>query len=1066
MGASAGSLRLLRVRAGLNQQELATRAGMSVRALRYLESGRVARPRAASLNRLAAALGVEVTELATVLAAEPVVTSPVRVRIGVLGPLRVWHGDAEQVLAAPMPRLLLGLLATQPGRTAGVAEIVDLLWPDDPPATAPQLVQTYVGQVRRLLEPDRVEGSPWRVVRREAGGYRLDTDGLDLLDCLDLAARARQAWADGLAEPAWQWYREAWSCWRGPALLGEPRLREHPAVSAVARLRITTASGWADVAFALGRYGDVVEPLRTLCGEEPLHEGLAARLMLALAGSGQQAAALSLFEQVRARLDEQLGVAPSAELRAAHLRVLRGQLPSPTGTARTAVPRQLPTDVASFVGRDTHLRDLDALLDLRLPVVNIAGMGGIGKTALAVRWAHRVRDRFPGGQLYVDLRGHSTDPPLRPLEALAHLLRGLGVPPDRMPDDEAQAAALYRGQLATRPVLVLLDNAADAGQVRPLLPGGDGSLAVVTSRGELGGLIAREGARLVRVDALAAAEAHALLAEMLGGQRTDGEPAAVAELARLCAYLPLALRIAAANLTTNPGYRVADYVTRLAGDRLAALSVRGDASTAVRATFRLSVDALPAGERQVFRLLGVVAGPDIAVDAVAALLGTTVSAARASLDALAARQLVAESAPGRHALHDLLRWYAAELADAEEDPADRDAALTRLADHYGAAVADAAELLYPHLLRVPGTIRPERPNRFGANAAALAWLDAEVANIVALVGQLNARGRHAAAWDVAHRSNGYFLLRMDNVAWQSIVDAALAAAAAWGGQAEQAMAELQAGMLAAAPGRSALSARHSGRAADLARAAGWTECEAVALNNLARCHWVAGRVGDTIDQLAEALVLHREAGRQAGEAVTLANLGAAYVERSRDEDDVDRRASLAHAKTLLHQALTLHRGIGDRRNEAETLRVLAEVHRDLDDLAPALALGVAALGMAQETADIRTEIGALSTLATVQVRQGNASDGLRYHERALALARDKDQQPMQAQVLLDRADSYLRLGQPEAAFFAVQDALVIGRLLGSGLFDLRGRRLLALIPPTGDTVSPPDLPAVRRPPAD
>jgi tetratricopeptide (TPR) repeat protein len=406
-----------------------------------------------------------------------------------------------------------------------------------------------------------------------------------------------------------------------------------------------------------------------------------------------------------------------------------------------------------------------------------------------------------------------------------------------------------------------------------------------------------------------------------------------------------------------------------------------------------------------------------------------------------------------------------DRADDEEDDAGRDAAVVRLAEHSRAAVLDAADVLYPHLLHVPAAWEPDRgtANRFPDSVAALAWLDAESANLVAMAGRLNALGHHRVAWDVAHLTNGYFMLRVDTVTWQSMAEAASVAAYAGCGPAEQAMAELQLGMLLVASGRTERAAEHSARAAELARAAGWIECHAVALNNLARCHWLAGRIDDTIDQLAMALVSHRDSRRRAGEAVTLANLGAAYVERSRGQtDDADRRSGLEHAKLLLDQALTVHRSIGDRRNEAETLRVLAEVYRDLDEQRPALSLAVAALGTARETADTRTEIGALSTLATVQVRLGNTDAGLDYHNRALRLADEKDQQHMRAQALLDQADSFVRLGQPEAAFFAAQDALVIAQRTGSRLFESCGRRLLAMIPPIGKKVLSQDSRAVLQ----
>jgi tetratricopeptide (TPR) repeat protein len=386
-------------------------------------------------------------------------------------------------------------------------------------------------------------------------------------------------------------------------------------------------------------------------------------------------------------------------------------------------------------------------------------------------------------------------------------------------------------------------------------------------------------------------------------------------------------------------------------------------------------------------------------------------------------------------MHDLLRHYAAELADTEETPTARDTALRRLADHYRSGVANAADVVYPHLLHVPRAVERLPTPGFPDRATALAWLAAESANLVALVRLLNTRGEHAAAWDIAHLSNGYFLLSMDTPVWLPMARAAWAAAAAWGGPHERAMAELQLGMLVS----TTESVEHTARAVELARAAGWVECEAVALNNLARRHWMAGHVGDTIDQLAEALVLHRKSGRQAGEAVTLANLGAAYAERGRHEADAP---SLVRARGLLDQALAVHRAIGDRRNEAETLRLLAEVHRDLDDPAPALTLAVTALGLAEQAGDTRTTINALSTIGTVQTRLGNRTAGLAYHERALTLARVHDVRHTLAQALLDQADSCVVLGRSEAAFFAAQDALLIGQQTGFWLFERRAQAVL------------------------
>jgi len=1113
-GAAGGEpLRRLRTRAGLSQQDLATRAGISVRTLRSLEQGTVGRPHAASVSRLAAALDVSVDELAELLgevgdpgrarqaASAVAAAADGWVRIGILGPLIVSRDRAVHDIPSPILRTLLGLLSLQAGRTVGTEEIVDALWPDDPPRTCLQLIHTYIRQLRQVLEPGREVRAPSQLLRRVADGYRLDlgADQLDLAEFGQLAGRAAQAWSAGAAESAWQLYSEAWSCWRGPLLAGsEGRLRGHPAAAAAARARITMIVEWADAALGLGYCDRMVGPLRAVCAEEPLHEGLAARLMLALAGDGDQAAALGLFDAIRSRLDEQLGVTPGRELQAAQLRVLRGQLPVAmrpmAGSAATSqmstddrgtggksahgsshgsagapgpavaappvriVPAQLPTDVAGFTGRDAELRALGKLLaqpdaaDAQPVIVTIGGMGGVGKSAMAVHWAHRVRKQFPDGQLYVNLRGYAEDGPLRPIDALAGFLHAFGVPANRVPADETQAAAMYRSQLAGKRVLVLLDNAASAQQVRPLLPAGSGSLAVVTSRERMAGLVARDGAHWSALDALPPRESIALLSRLLGAERVAGEPEPAAHLARLCAHLPLALRVAAANLTFRPSHRIADFVAKLtAGDRLAALEVDGDSSTAVRATFKLSCASLPAVERRVFRLLGLAPGPDATAEAVAALAGLTAAEAEHTLERLTSRHLVSEYLPGRYTLHDLLRLYGAELAAAEEEAAEREAAVLRFAAYFRAGVARSAQLLYPHLLHLPAPDAPVLPTSGSSasphdSSAALAWLDAERATLVALIVHLADHGHHAAAWGLADLLNGYFMLRLNQVDWQVVAEAAGRASYAGGDAAVQAAAEIRLGMAYDVQCRYPEAAHHHRLAAELSRESGWTGAQAVALNNLSRHHWMDGDVGTAIDLITEALALNRAAGRREGEAVTLANLAVAHTElaaeRKAGQDPDGYRQSLETARDLLTEALELHRRIGDTRNEAYTLRSLSQVCRDAGELPQALELAEQSLRLARAAEDSRFEISALNALATARVRLGQGEEGLGLHRRALRAAREIGDLRLQAFILLDLADAQVRLGHPDEAEVAVHDVLTVAGQINSRLLERQARRVI------------------------
>jgi DNA-binding SARP family transcriptional activator/tetratricopeptide (TPR) repeat protein/DNA-binding XRE family transcriptional regulator len=1111
----------LRISAGLTQEQLATAAGVGVRTIRELERG-TSRPRAQSLHRLAAALGIDpqrIDELTRggdrpvqagvpgsvpepdpvagesdpVAGSGPSPSQDTSIHVDVLGPLSVRRGTVPIPVRSPLLRTLLGLLAVQPDRTAGVEEIVDALWGEDPPRSCRALVHTYISSLRRSLGSAPAGGAPAQsVLRREPTGYRLRLGPResDAARFADLLARARRA-AASEPQAAWQLYGEALDCWRGELLAGEgPWRLSHPVAVSLAALRPAVALEWADVGLNLGYYQRTVPLLQALRAQDPLHEGLAASLMLALAGEGRQASALSVFEDIRRQLDDALGIEPGRELRQAQLRVLRGTLPpsarlGPAKTAGTSAPdrpepvkspqapAQLPADISGFAGRARELRALDAALAHQegggSPIAILTGMGGVGKSALAVRWSRSSRKRFPDGVLFADLRGHGAGPAARPLDVLAGFISALGFPADRIPVDGDQASALLRSLLDGKRMLVLLDDAANAEQVRPLLPGSGGCATLVTARSRLGGLVARDGAALLEVRPLSTADSVDLLTRSIGGARVQAEPTAVTELAALCAHLPLALRIAAANLAIRPTHRLADHVARLgSGDLLDALAVEGDPHSAIRATFAVSCAALDPADLRVFRLMSLMPGTDLTAQQAAALADGPAAATAAALERLADRNLLFEHLPGRFRIHDLLRLYADELSRRAEPEDPRAAALDRLAAYFLAGTARAAALLYPHLLRLPAaeddlrdlpTPAPAGPAGGWAgpdladSRAALAWLDAERSNLIALTMLLSANGATGPALHLADRLTGYFLVRGDRVHWPGIARAALSAAITDGRGTRIAMAWLQCGMATSAAADYAAAAGHYKRAAREANQADWDAGAAVALNNLATALWAQGWTAEAVEHLDEALALHRRSGRTAGEAMTLANIGAARLELARrlgpspsspkpagDLADKPWRNELSRALEALEQAQVLHQAIGDRRNEANTLRLLAEAHRDLGDDERALDHAHTSLAIAVEAGDLPYQSSARSVLGTLLARAGDVNHAMDQHQQALDLAQQVGAARETCEALLDLADTYATLGRADDASMALTDAHAVAVRAGSALLRRRSER--------------------------
>jgi DNA-binding SARP family transcriptional activator len=595
------------------------------------------------------------------------------VRFLILGRLEI-RGDAgEQVtLRAPKLRTLLAVLLLHGSKPVSAGRLEAELWPGTPPPSAAGVLRTYVAGLRDALGLGNT-GQALRLAT-EPGGYRLvlAPGDLDLAVFDDLSARGHRALSRGDAAQAARLLSEALTLWRGePA--GDVALHGDAAaiVTALAERRLAAEEAWADAHLALGSGVGLVGKLRALATEQPLRERVHGQLMLALYRAGRKTEALEEFRALRNRTITSLGIEPSVPLQQLQRQILAGD-EALTAPERSVVPRQLPPGTGDFTGRASQLGQLRALLawpGTTAPAIAVVtGSAGAGKTALAVRFAHEAAGRFPDGQLFVDLYGHADAEPLPVMAALRRLLRALGS--REVPGDTEEAAALFRSLVAGKRMLVLLDNAGSAGQVRPLLPGAAGCLAVITSRSRLPGLLARSGGTTVSVGPLAAGEAVSLLRTLLGEARVDAEPAAAGAIAARCAFLPLAVRIAAERAAHRPRMPLARLASELAAehDRLDALTAGEDPGTAVRSVLSWSYRGLPPAAARLFRLLGLHPGPDISVAAAAALADTSTTDAARLLETLADVHLLEETAPGRYHLHDLLRAYAAERATTTETP--------------------------------------------------------------------------------------------------------------------------------------------------------------------------------------------------------------------------------------------------------------------------------------------------------------------------------------------------------------------------------------------------------------
>jgi DNA-binding SARP family transcriptional activator len=920
-----------------------------------------------------------------------------------LGPLVVRRGAVEVTVPRGKQRVILAMLLLNAGRVVRLEELAGALWVCGPPPSGPVAVQNYVMRLRNTLG----DAGRGRIITRPRGYLiRLEAGELDVSRFEALLGAARAAARDRLWNQAAAHARAALKLWRGEPLADvDSEALSAREASRLAELRLQALEMRIEADLRLGCHADVTTELRQLAGAHPLRERLHGQLMLALCRDGRQAEALAAYQAVREILIAELGTEPGAELRMLHRQILTADpvlaapepAPPVAGGARPVVPRELPTRVRHFTGRAGELAALTALLDQASVLLDeasaetpetvvisaIGGTAGVGKTALAVHWAHQVAGRFPDGQLYVNLRGYDPAQPLPAADALAAFLRSLGVPGQDIPPEADERAARYRSLLAGKRMLVVLDNAGSADQVRPLLPGTPSCTVVVTSRDALAGLVARDGAARLDLDLLPLEEAVALLRTLIG-PRAEAEPGAAAELAEQCCRLPLALRVAAELAASRPAASLAALTGELTDlrTRLDLLDADGDPRTQVRVVFSWSYRHLDADTARAFRLAGLHPGPDLEPYATAALTGAALPQARRVLEVLARAHLISPAAPGRYAMHDLLRGYARELSATADGAREQQAALTRLFDHYLHTAASAVDTLFPadrhRRPRIPRPATPVPP--LADPAAARQWLDSELAALVAAAG-------HTATHS-------------------------------WPGHATR---------LAATLARYLYNGSHIpeavtvyGHALGAARRTEDRAAEATALNLIGNIDWAQGRFQQAADRYRQVLALCRAAGDRAGEARALGNMGRAETEQGRCEQ----------AARHLQQAVAIFRDIGDRFGEARAVGSLGWARQRQGRYAEAGGYHQQSLGLCREIGDRQSEANALASLGIVGLRLGRCQHAAGYLQQAMAMFHEMGDTRSEAESLVGLGEVYLGLGRHEHAAGNFEQALAVFREIG------------------------------------
>jgi DNA-binding SARP family transcriptional activator len=871
------------------------------------------------------------------------------VNVLLLGPVEFVADGRAVPLGRRRERLVLATLALQVGRAVPVDRLASIMWDgDEPPEGARGALKVSASRLRKVLGPYGV------VIAVRGDAYVLDIDPSSV-DAHQFRVSVGAALAmDDPKERAIA-LREALAMWRGDVMedTARPEIRLSLAADLI-ELRLAALARCFEAEIDLGRHREAAAQLRSLVAERPTHEGFVGLLMMALVRDGRPAEALDVFAEAQRVIADELGADPGPDLLRLHVRILRQDTGPDDGiaggkavdeevssngiadgsgrdgasgakagsqAATGATPIQtLPRDVPAFTGRDHELVELAATITAAgsAPVMVVTGQGGVGKTALAVHWGHRATHMFPDGQLFVNLHSYGAAQPLSATEALTHLLLALGEPVASIPPGVDGAAAMYRARLSRRRVLIVVDNASTADQVRPLLPGAPGCGVVVTSRDPLTGLTAGEGARRIVLRQLDLDHSVAVLRSVVGDGRIDADHDGATRLAVLCGGLPLALRVAAANLAGRPDMSVASYHQEVSsGSVLDALQVVGDLATGVRATLASSYVALSAPARRLFRLLGVPSGADVTTGACAALMAEPTVEVTPVLAELRRAHLVEAHADDRYALHDLVRAYAVELQSASPQAASEAlAARKRLQGYYLHSADNVARLAYSDMLyfthgEVPSGVEVES---FDGAPRAMEWLDVEVANLVAEMAQA-ADDEPTMTVNLCDSLNGYFWRRRYAALWTAAINACDRATRELGDESKLAWLANMQGIM----------------------------------------HWAYGAYEPAERAFLEVAAWARRTGNRHGVSGSLGNLGTVAREAGR----------LAEARVYLQQALDTMIELGDERGQAAMLISLSYLAGDLGDFSDAIDFGRRAEALYREAAGTLNKGGLAAALLAV-----------------------------------------------------------------------------------------------------
>ena len=931
-------------------------------------------------------------------------------RVRILGLLEVRASQEPIAISGRHHPRMLAMLLEQANRVLPIDRIVEGLWDHDPPATATRQVQNIAAALRRQLGPvgERLQkvGTGYR--------FRIEEEELDLLRCRRSERTAQEHQAAGRLEEAERALGEALAEWTGPSLAGLSGSTVEASARMLDEYRLKLLEERIELGLTLGKHVKLVDELQRLHFEHPARQRFTEQLMLALYRSGRGPEALRVYADVAERLAEELGADPGKPLRELHTAVLREE-PSLAPTARPPAPASekpaeftpetLPASTTVFTGRDESLAALDESADSDdSPLVVLTGAGGTGKTMLALHWGHRSSERFPGGRLYIDLRGFAPSATaLEPAEAARVLLGAVGVDPRRIPADPEAQIALYRSVIGERQRLLILDNARDADQIRPLLPGSDQVRTLVISRRRLVGLAASHGARIIEVGSFSPKEARMFLERHLGRQRLAAEPGAAERLLSVCAGLPLALAIAAAQASARADSSLSAIADELEIFRLDALA-GGEASVDLRAVFSWSYRSLSPDSARMFALLALIPGPDFGLESAIRLHGGPRTEAGQAFRELLDAHLVEHDRTERYRLHDLVRLYASEIAEAQVSEHDRAEALRRLLDWYCERAGAVRSILYPESVGLRTRPAPDGGLPTSATEAAQ-WLKSEWTNLIAAVERTAHHGPSSYAWRLADMLRGYVWLGMRGDDGLRLGRAALTAAKRAGDPAGMAAAELVMTVGLIRCNRLEEAVEHGLEAANTARRLGWTAGAAAAEGNLAAAAFYRGRCPEGLKHAHAALEANREVGERRAECTSLHWLGILH----------SLVGELDTGIGYFEAALRLAEETGTDSIKAVMLMHLAEVKlfRGRPDAAAAHLEEAAELERAGAGFDRSGDM--TGATARVRLASGQAREALRLAQQVVETRTDAADHRIRMHALVTVAGAYEAIGEPAAA---------------------------------------------------